>query len=81
VKTGCNLAESSEEGYGSKKSCFANDNDTYALKRQDSGVGTVTTTGIGFSTGAGNIAVVQACSGCDITLSSCKMGKVRKKVN
>jgi hypothetical protein len=27
MKTGCNLAESSKEGYGSKRGCFANDDD------------------------------------------------------
>jgi hypothetical protein len=27
MKTGCNLAESSNEGYGSKRGCFANDDD------------------------------------------------------
>jgi hypothetical protein len=27
VKTGCNLAESSKEGYGSKRGCFANGDD------------------------------------------------------
>jgi hypothetical protein len=29
VKTGCNLAESSKEGYGSKGGCFGNDDDNY----------------------------------------------------
>jgi hypothetical protein len=27
VKTGSNLAESSKDGYGSKRGCFANDGD------------------------------------------------------
>jgi hypothetical protein len=27
VKTGCNLAESSKKGYGSKRGCVANDDD------------------------------------------------------
>lgn len=27
MKTGCNLVESSDGGYGSKKGCFASDND------------------------------------------------------
>jgi hypothetical protein len=27
VNTGCHLAESSKEGYGSKRGCFANDDD------------------------------------------------------
>jgi hypothetical protein len=29
VKTGCNLAESSKEGYELKRCCFTNDDDDY----------------------------------------------------
>jgi hypothetical protein len=32
VKTGPNLAESSKEGYGSRRSCFTNDNEYWRVE-------------------------------------------------